>query len=175
MPLKTSPMQSPKSIFLITALIISGLNAGFYFAWQVSVIPGTKKIGHTAFLETMQSINRAILNPAFFAIFFGGLILLLWTSIQLYGEGRSFNYSLAALALYVFGTLGITIGGNVPLNNMLDAVNLESLDVYSAKQLRHQFEGRWNRLHLLRTIFALLSFLMIALSNASYFLSLNNE
>lgn len=168
-------MQSPKSILLITALIISGLNAGFYFAWQVSVIPGTKKIGHTAFLETMQSINRAILNPAFFAIFFGGLILLLWTSFQLYGEGRSFYFSLAALALYAFGTLGITIGGNVPLNNMLDAVNLESLDVYTAKQLRHQFEGPWNRWHLLRTIFAVLSFLMLAWANASYFFHLNDE
>lgn len=168
-------MQSPKSILLLASLLISGLNAGFYFAWQVSVIPGTKKISNSAFLETMQSINRAILNPAFFAIFFGGLLLLIWLSIQLYGEGRSFHFSLIALALYALGTLGITVGGNVPLNNMLDAVNLENLDVYTAKQLRHQFEGKWNRLHLFRTLFALLSFIMLAWANAAYFFQLNDD
>jgi len=168
-------MQSPKSILLIASLLISGLNAGFYYAWQVSVIPGTKKISNSAFLETMQSINRAILNPAFFAIFLGGLLLLIWLTIQLYGDGRSFYLSLIALALYAFGTLGITVGGNVPLNNMLDAVNLENLDVYTAKQLRHQFEGKWNRLHLMRTLFAVLSFLMLAWANSSYFFHLNDE
>ena len=51
-----------KSIILFSTLILTGLSAGFFYAWQVSVIPGTKRVVDLTYLETMQSINRAILN-----------------------------------------------------------------------------------------------------------------
>lgn len=60
-------------VFFITALL-NALSTGFFFAWSVSVILGTKKVGHLTYLETMQSINREILNPLFFIVFFGSLI-----------------------------------------------------------------------------------------------------
>ena len=53
-------MSKLKLITILIALLISGLNAGFYTAWQISVIQGTKRISTSAYLETMQSINRAI-------------------------------------------------------------------------------------------------------------------
>ena len=72
---------SIKSAVLFGAVILTGLSAGLFYAWQVSVIPGTQKVGDLTYLESMQSINRAILNPAFFLIFFGSLILLILSSI----------------------------------------------------------------------------------------------
>ena len=70
-----------KTIILLATVILTGLSAGLFYAWQVSVIPGTKKVFDHTYIEVMQSINRAILNPAFFLIFFGSLFLLSITSI----------------------------------------------------------------------------------------------
>lgn len=60
-----------KSIVLLGTVILTGLSAGFFYAWSVSVIPGTQHISDTSYLQAMQSINRAILNPLFFVVFFG--------------------------------------------------------------------------------------------------------
>ena len=70
-----------KSIILFGAVVLTGLSAGLFCAWSVSVIPGTKRVADLAYLETMQSINRAILNPVFFLIFFGSVVLLSISSI----------------------------------------------------------------------------------------------
>lgn len=54
---------SIKTITLFAAALLTGLSAGLFYAWAVSVIPGTRKVTDMIYLETMQSINRAIRNP----------------------------------------------------------------------------------------------------------------
>ena len=49
---------SIRSLVLLATVVLTGLSAGFFYAWSVSVIPGTQKIAHSAYLESMQSINR---------------------------------------------------------------------------------------------------------------------
>jgi uncharacterized membrane protein len=154
---------SIKSIVLFGAVILTGLSAGLFYAWSVSVIPGTKKIDGTAYLETMQSINRAILNPAFFLIFFGSLIFLIIGSVYQFNTGKTtFWFILTASLLYLIGTIGVTGLGNVPLNNQLDALNLNEMSPHKQLEFRHYYESKWNRLHFIRTIFAVLSFLLSA-------------
>lgn len=154
---------------LFTATVLSGLSAGFYYAWQVSVIPGHRRVGHLVFLESMQSINRAILNPAFALVFFGTLVVLLWASYQSFSQGVVFRWTLAATMIYVFGVLGVTFLGNIPLNEMLDKVDLSRLDAHQAQALRQKFEISWNRYHLWRTVMALLSFVCILWASLSAF------
>lgn len=143
---------------LFFATVLSGLSAGFYYAWQVSVIPGHRKVGSLVFLENMQSINRAILNPAFALVFFGTLVVLLWATYQSFTQGVVFRWTLGATLIYVFGVLGVTFIGNIPLNEMLDKVDLSRFDAAQAQALRQKFEAPWNRYHLWRTMMALLSF-----------------
>lgn len=143
---------------LYIAAVLSGLSAGFYYAWQVSVIPGHRKVSDLVFLENMQSINRAILNPAFALVFFGTLLVLLWASYQSFSYGVVFRWTSTATLIYVFGVLGITFLGNIPLNEMLDKVDLSRLDAGQAHALRLRFETPWNRYHLWRSLMALLSF-----------------
>ena len=113
-----------KSIILFSTLILTGLSAGFFYAWQVSVIPGTKRVVDLTYLETMQSINRAILNPAFFVIFFGTLILLTIASVYEFHTSKlAFGLMLASSIAYLAGTFGVTALGNVPLNNELDTLD----------------------------------------------------
>jgi uncharacterized membrane protein len=149
---------SIKSITLFTAIILTGLSAGLFYAWMVSVIPGTRKVVDITYLESMQSINRAILNPAFFLIFFGSPLALAISTIQQFNSGISFWLLLAATLIYMFGTFGVTALGNVPLNDALDVLDLAELGESKIAEFRKSYEQKWNRLHLIRTVFSVLSF-----------------
>ncbi len=152
---------SIKSLILLGSVIFTGLSAGLFYAWSVSVIPGTKKIMDLTYLETMQSINRAILNPAFFLIFFGSIILLSLASIYEFHTNKwVFGLLLASAITYLIGTIGVTGLGNVPLNDKLDVLNLKELGIDRIREFRMYYEPNWNRLHLIRTVFAVSSFLL---------------
>lgn len=154
-----------KSTVLFSTLIITGLSAGFFYAWQVSVIPGTLKVNDQVYLQTMQSINKEILNPAFFLVFFGTFILLSVGSIyEFHANQTAFWLILLASASYLLGTLGVTILGNVPLNDQLEALNLNTLSEADFLDFRKHFEEKWNRLHLIRTVFSILTFVLLALA-----------
>lgn len=159
---------SIKSITIFAAVIITGLSAGLFYAWSVSVIPGTRKVSDLTYLQTMQVINRAILNPAFFLIFFGSLLLLAISAIQQYQTGLTFWLISAAILTYLVGTFGITAFGNVPLNNTLDVLNISNMNHLELSFFRQDYETRWNRLHLIRTVFAVGSFVCALLAVFSY-------
>lgn len=152
------------SLFL--AILLTGLSAGLFYAWEVSVIPGTKQIPDKSYLETMQSINRAILNPAFFIIFFGSLLLLLVSSYVQYkaAVNLSFWLVLGAMLTYLLGTFGVTVIGNVPMNEALDIVNLNDLNSEGLNRIRKSYENKWNRWHSVRTVFSVLAFILSLLA-----------
>ena len=152
---------SIKTITLFAGIVLTGLSAGFFYAWAVSVIPGTRKVSDLVYLESMQSINREIINPWFFVIFFGCLVLLVAGAIQYYQSTPAiFWLLLSASAVYLAGTFGVTGLGNVPLNNALDVLDLSVLTQDKISEFRHYYELKWNRLHLVRTVFSVLSFLL---------------
>ena len=156
---------SIKMITLFAAVLLTGLSAGFFYAWAVSVIPGTKKVGDLIYLETMQSINQAILNPAFFLIFFGSMICLGIASIYEFHSNKvTFSLLLASSVTYLFGTLGVTVFGNVPLNDALDVIDLSEQSIDQLAKFRQGYELKWNKLHMIRTVFAVLSFLLSLLA-----------
>ena len=156
---------SIKSIILFGAVILTGLSAGLFYAWSVSVIPGTQKVSHEVYLQTMQSINRAILNPAFFFIFFGSIALLSIASVyQFHTSKLTFYLVLASAICYLIGTVGVTGLGNVPLNNQLDALDLAELKNSKLAEFRTFYESKWNLLHQVRTICAMGSFVLVVLA-----------
>jgi uncharacterized membrane protein len=150
-----------KLITLFSTVILTGLSAGFFYAWAVSVIPGTKKIADLTYLETMQSINKEILNPMFFLIFFGCLITMIISAIQQFGNGTVFWMIIFAGTTYLVGTFGVTALGNVPLNNQLEALSLGDLNKAEIIKWREYYEPVWNRLHTIRTVFSVISFYLI--------------
>ena len=153
-----------KSFTLFTAILLTGLSAGLFYAWSVSVIPGTRSLVDITYLKSMQSINRAILNPAFFLIFIGSPLTLAASTIQQINTGTPFYFLLAATIVYMLGTFGVTVFGNVPLNDALDVLNLAELKEAKLVEFRTSYEQEWNRLHLIRTVFAVLSFLLSLLA-----------
>ncbi len=160
---------SIKSFMLLGAVVLTGLSAGLFYAWSVSVIPGTQKVVDTTYLETMQSINRAILNPAFFLVFFGSVVFLSISSIyEFHANKTAFWLMLGASITYLLGTVGVTGLGNVPLNDQLEAMKLGDLAINKASEFRRYYESNWNRLHQIRTVFAVLSFILAVLATLTY-------
>ena len=160
---------SIKSFFLFGSVILTGLSAGLFYAWSVSVIPGTQKVVDATYLETMQSINRAILNPSFFLIFFGALIFLSISSIYEFHTNKvTFWLLLASSIFYLLGTVGVTALGNVPLNDQLDVLKIVEMNSDKIAEFRKYYESNWNKLHMIRTVFAVLSFLLSVLGVFSH-------
>lgn len=151
---------SAKTITLFIAVLLTGLSAGFFYAWEVSVIQGNKLVSDRSYLESMQNINRAIINPAFLLVFMGSMIMLVVSSYVQFRSGvsLSFWFLLTAAIVYLIGTFGVTIGGNVPLNDALDAININSLGAEEIKAFRMSYEAKWNSLHSIRTAFAVMAF-----------------
>ena len=156
---------SLKSALLFSTVILTGLSAGFFYAWSISVIPGTKTISDQTYLEAMQAINRAILNPKFFMIFFGTIISLSVASIDAFHSSKwTFVLLLTASITYLFGTIGVTGLGNVPLNDQLDVLQLPDGNLDFLSDFRKNYERSWNRLHLIRTVFAITTFVLTVLA-----------
>ena len=153
-----------KTIVLFTTVLLNALSTGFFFAWSVSVILGTKKVADFTYLETMQSINREIINPMFFTVFFGSLITLLISTFFQFSFKPVFWILVASSALYLIGTIGVTAAGNVPLNNELELLNLKTMDPDAWKSFRVYYESKWNRYHLLRTLASTASFILLVLA-----------
>lgn len=150
-----------KTIVLFTTVILNALATGFFFAWSVSVILGTKKVGDFTYLESMQSINREILNPAFFIVFFGSIVSLFASTILQYNYKPMFWFLAASAVIYLIGTFGVTAFGNVPLNNELEALHLKELSITELKSFRTYYESLWNRFHTVRTLSSLISFVLL--------------
>ncbi len=151
------------AVFFITVLL-NALSTGFFFAWSVSVILGTKKVGHLTYLETMQNINREILNPVFFIVFFGSLIALVISTYLQFNNKTVFVLVLVSTIIYLIGTFGVTAFGNVPLNNELEALNITKLNLMELKDFRTYYESAWNHFHGIRTISSMVSFILLLIS-----------
>lgn len=153
-----------KTSALFIAVLLNALSTGFFFAWSVSVILGTKKVGDFTYLETMQNINREILNPLFFIVFFVSLIALVLNAYLQFNNKPVFWFVLASAIIYLIGTFGITAFGNVPLNNELEALNTNQLSVTELKNFRTYYEGSWNQYHNIRTVASMISFITLLIS-----------
>jgi uncharacterized membrane protein len=159
-------MLNFQNIICFLACIVTGLMSGLFFSYSTSVSPGLKNISDAASLASMQSINRAILNPIFFVVFFGALILLPLNGYLQYERPVTVRSGLflAAAIIYITGAFGVTILGNIPLNNALDKFDLSNASSENMRSMRNLFETRWNNLNLVRTLASTISFAMLILA-----------
>jgi uncharacterized membrane protein len=150
-----------RSLLAVTTIVL-GLSAGFFVTYQISVMPGLGPTDDLVFVRSMQSINATVRSAPFAVIFFGPLPLLVVTAVA-FGRRRTIMLSLLATALlYGIGVLGVTLAGNVPLNEALAS----RLDPAEASAARAGFESPWLRLHAIRTGCVLVAFATVAVISA---------
>jgi uncharacterized membrane protein len=150
---------------LLVTTFFTGLTAGLCFTWANAVTPGIGRLDDLGFLHAFQQMNRAIINPIFIVVFMGPMITHI-ANIFLFKSDNStvFWLVLTAAILYLIGLVLMTVLGNVPLNEMIDKVDLLSATPEELASLREQFEVRWNRFHIVRTITTSLSFGLLIVS-----------
>jgi uncharacterized membrane protein len=123
------------AVTLATALGC-GLVAGVFFAFSTFVMPALRRLPPEHGIATMQSINKLAVTPAFMTALFGTAVaclgLVAWVVIS-WGE-RPAALVLVGGALYLVGTIGVTMARNVPLNDRLATLHLQGADA----------AGRWD-------------------------------
>ena len=156
---------SHQYITIIVLVLLTGLSAGLCFTWSNAITPGIGRLDDLGYLSAFQQMNRSIINPLFILVFFGPFFLGL-INVYLFKTASSTMIWLLIIAvlLYFFGVVLVTIFGNVPLNDILDKTALGKTSVEELKGLRDRFEVKWNRLHVIRTISAVISFLLLILT-----------
>lgn len=155
-----------QNIILTVTTTLTALIAGLFYAYSCSVNIGLAKLPNDGYITAMQSINREIQNPVFFVSFMGALLMLPISTFFQYKTGAmdSFWLLLIATIIYCIGTFGVTIMGNVPLNEMLDKFNIQSASTEEISSIRNRFEIPWNRFHTIRTIAAVISLILVIIA-----------
>jgi uncharacterized membrane protein len=155
-------------IALILAAFLCSLVAGFVFAFAFVVMPGISSLSDREFIRAFQVMDGVIQNnqPIFVLVWIGSVVALVTSAVlgfgQLDGTGRLLIV-FAALT-YLFGVQLSTFTINVPLNNKLQALDVDAMSETAQEGARQDFESRWNRWNSSRTVFAsLVSVLLMVL------------
>ena len=155
-----------ETIILALAILLTGLMAGIFFTWSNAVKPGIGKLSDIEYLRALQSMNRVILNNTFKIIFLGAIIAIALVPVfyfNLYPR-NIFWLFVFTLVIYWIGVFGVTVSGNIPLNEILDKTNLESITSEEIKTLRKSIEVKWNNFNLIRCISSGITFILLIVS-----------
>ena len=156
--------MTARTVLIAVSLISSGLVAGLLYGWMVSVIPGTLRTDDAVYVQTMQRINLAIINPAFLVPFLGTPLILAGAAFASYRAGNTRRAAVIgwAAVVYLVGVIGVTVGGNIPLNDQLDRFDLAGAVGDQLSRARSEYEGPWNRWHRIRTLASIVVLAMTA-------------
>jgi uncharacterized membrane protein len=128
---------------LVTALGC-GLAAGALFAFSSFVMKALARLQPARGIEAMQSINVLAVTPVFMTALFGTAaacaVLAVWGIFTL-----DEPYGICLLiggALYLAGTIGLTMAYHVPRNNALAAVDPDSAE---GEDVWSRYLAEWTR------------------------------
>lgn len=152
------------NIILVITTTLTALMAGLFYAWSCSVMLGFAHLKDREFISVMQKTNRAIQNPVFFTAFFGAPIFLIISTVLHYAEKSRFLLLLIATIIYLIGNFGVTIFGNVPLNNQLDRFETKKSSDEEVQKQRTNFEQPWNCLNHIRSIASTIALILVVIA-----------
>lgn len=144
-------MQELLTITLWFAAISVGVLAGIYFAFSFFVMQALDAAGQPVGMAAMQSINRVIVKSPFLPLFFASslaCLLLVIGGVMQWGTPGAWQM-VGGGALYLVGMLIVTIIGNVPLNNALDAVDAHGP---AGEAMWRRYMQRWLPWNHVRTL-----------------------
>lgn len=139
---------------ILTAAVGAGLVGGLFFAFSTFIMKAFDRLPPTQAIAAMQAINVAVINPIFFVAFFGtGLVALALAVLAIAGSaGAKAPLILIGAAAYLLGSIGVTAAFNVPLNNRLAAVGMESGE---SSEDWPRYRGPWTAWNHVRTVASL--------------------
>lgn len=133
------------SALILLAALGSGLVAGFFFAFSAVIMASLARLPAPQGIAAMNAINVVVLNPWFFAAFFGTALLCLLLTVTNFAS----PYIVAGSAIYILGVIVVTMAFNVPLNNALAKVAPESAE---GAALWKRYLSVWTAWNHVRTV-----------------------
>ncbi|QSB16794.1 DUF1772 domain-containing protein [Natronosporangium hydrolyticum] len=149
---------------LIVAVVTTGLVAGIFLGFSISVMPALARTGDRTFVEVMQRINAAIQNPLFGLVFLGAVVSIGVAGWLHASREEMFSWILAGAVGYGL-TLLITFAINIPLNNRLDRAGPAG-GLANPRSPRRAFERLWVGAHHVRTLTCVAAFGCLTLALA---------
>ncbi|MEV1045617.1 DUF6264 family protein [Streptomyces sp. NPDC049916] len=143
---------------LVASVLCTGLMAGLFFAYDVSVMPGLAELDDAGYAAAMQRFNAAIDGSALFGLVFLAALALTAASaiVAFRRKRRAVALPLAVAAVCYLLVLVVTVAVNLPLNADLAALG----DPASAQDLHaviEDFKSVWVPVNVFRTLFCVLS------------------
>jgi uncharacterized membrane protein len=147
-------------ITLVVATLLCSLVAGLVFGFAVIVMPGIATLKDREFLRAFQVVDGVIQRgqPLFGLVWLGSAAAVLIAIVLGVGrlDGSDRLLLLVAGLSYLLGVQLPTLVVNVPLNNEVHKLDLDSTDDDASRSARERFERRWNRWNIVRTAVATL-------------------
>ena len=148
-------------IVLVLAALLTALVAGFLLAFAIVAMPGIKNLHDAEFIRAFQGMDGIIQNnqPIFMLVWLGAVLAILAAAVIGFGQLDTVGRGLIIVAtlLYIFGVQLPTIVINVPLNNQLQTLQVETMSESEQATARLNFEARWNLSNNIRTGIAILA------------------
>jgi uncharacterized membrane protein len=157
-------MQTSAQFVGFTALLASGIMAGFFWTYSFTVMWGLDRADPRSAIDSMQGINLAVPNPIFLAFFMGLPLLLIAATVLFWQSGQTASLWLfaAAALVHLVGGIGITGAINIPLNDGLAKAAIPA-DAAAARDVWSTYTTAWMPWTHLRTAASALSFALVGL------------
>jgi uncharacterized membrane protein len=155
-------MESLLHLLTFLAALGAALVAGIFFAFSVFIMTALGRLPAQGGISAMQSINVVVLNPVFFAVFFGTAaiaLVLAITALIAWSEPVA-PYLLAGSLLYLVGTILVTMVFNVPLNNRLASIKPNSAEGAAVWTRYLSAWTAWNHVRTLASLAAAAAFII---------------
>ena len=116
-------MERYQPVLVWTSGVGALIVAGVFFAFSNFIMKGLGQIPPDEGMRAMNAINVTVVNPVFMAILFGTGAVAIFLAVTNFSSlpNPSAVKIIAGAAVYAFGSLGVTMAFNVPLNDSLAA------------------------------------------------------
>jgi uncharacterized membrane protein len=143
------------------AALGGGVMAGLFFVFSVFMMTALARLGAPQGIAAMQSVNIAIINPIFLAVFLGTAILSVIAALAAIWSwsAAGSGWLLAGSVLYLVGIVVVTMIFNVPLNDALAAADPAGAEGAALWERYLDVWVKWNHLRTVAGIGALACFI----------------
>ncbi|MFF2521204.1 anthrone oxygenase family protein [Streptomyces liangshanensis] len=151
-PAAVAPRDLATRPVLVAATIGTGLMAGLYLAFDVSVMPRLARRDDEAYVTAMRRVNGVLDNSGLFGLLFLGVFLATGLAAVLQRRRErpeAARWTGAATALYAF-SVAVTVCVNLPLNRRLARAGSPTGADLAA--VRKAFDRPWRSANVARTL-----------------------
>ena len=139
---------------LLPATLTMGLTAGFFYSWDVSVMPGLARLDDRTFVGAFQALDRAIMtSPLLMLTFTAALVFTSLAAVLYRREDNRAPLPWVAMAFGLYlATVVITMAVHEPLNAVIRSAGDPDLITDLAAILDAFQQTRWVVWNIVRTI-----------------------